>query len=158
MAWLWVLVSLACSSFSVSLDQATLQIAVPTLIPTKMQLPPDAMLFDVQADKGWQDTGLRVVAERQFQVAYAAGHVIDRDTVVEDGNGWNYVCGRASCCEPLPTVRRSALIGQVGNQTFFIGNGGVFSAPADGHLFLHINDCDEGLYDNSGSLKVSLYP
>ena len=68
------------------------------------------------------------------------------------------MCGRASCCEPLPTARRSALIGQIADQIFFIGNGGTFSAPADGHLLLRINDCDEGLYDNSGALQVGLYP
>jgi len=157
-ALLRALVSLSCTSFSVSLDQATLQLAVPTPVPTQVQLPPNATFFDVRADQGWQATGLQVVAGRQFQVAYVAGHVVDRDTVVENGNGWNYVCGRASCCEPLPTVRRSALIGKIGNWTFFIGNGGQFSAPLDGQLLLRINDCDEGLYDNRGSLTVGIGP
>jgi hypothetical protein len=153
---MWV--SLSCTTFSMSLDQATVQIAVPTPVPTQVQLPPDAIVLDVRADKGWQDTGLQVVAEQQFQVAYESGHVIDQATVIEDGNGWNYICGRASCCEPLPTARRSALIGKIDKQTFFIGNGGVFSAPRSGHLFLRINDCDEGLYDNSGVLQVGFYP
>jgi hypothetical protein len=157
-AWLWALVALACSGVSVSLDRAALQITIPTPVPTRVRLPPDATFLDVQADSGWQDTGLQFRAGHQFQVAYVSGQVVDRDSLIADGDGWDYVCGRASCCEPLPTARRSALIGKLGGHTFFIGNGGLFSAPADGHLLLRINDCDEGLYDNSGSLKVGLHP
>jgi hypothetical protein len=151
---LWTLALLACSTFSISLDQATLQIAVPTPAPTRISLPPDAVFFDVQADDGWQDTGWQLKTGQHFQVAYVSGQVVDRDVAIEGGNGWDYVCGRASCCEPLPTARRSALIGKINHQIFFIGNGGEFTAPSDGQLLLRINDCDEGLYDNSGSLKV----
>jgi hypothetical protein len=154
-AWLWMV---ACSTFSVSLDQATLQIAVPTPVPTKLPLPSEAILFEVQANQGWQDTGLTVKAEQQFHIAYVAGRALDQDTVIEDGAGWNYVCGRASCCEPLPTARRGALIGRIDDEIFFVGNGGVFTAPADGHLWLRMNDCDEGLYDNSGALQIGVYP
>ena len=156
MVWLGALGLLACSSFSVSLDQASLQIDVSTPVPTKIPLPLDATFFNVQADQGWQDTDLQVIVGHQFQVAYVSGYIVDQDAVVEDGNGRNYVCGHASCCEPLPAARRGGLIGKLGSQTFFIGNGGVFTAPVDGHLLLRINDCDEGLYDNSGSLKVGL--
>ena len=92
--WLWALGSLACSSFSVSLDQATLQIAAPTPVPTKIQLPPDANVFAVQANQGWQDTGLSVTIGQQIHVADVSDRVLDLDAVVDRWH-WLELCVRA---------------------------------------------------------------
>ncbi|MEM2126104.1 MAG: LecA/PA-IL family lectin, partial [Candidatus Methanosuratincola sp.] len=73
-----------------------------------------------------------------------------------DANGYNYICTAVSCCEPLPRERKGALIGKIGNQVFFIGNGGSFTAGANGVLQLRINDCDHNLGDNTGSVIVRI--
>jgi hypothetical protein len=36
--------------------------------------------------------------------------------------------------------------------------GDSFEAPASGNLYLRVNDCDAGLYDNHGSLRILVLP
>ena len=61
------------------------------------------------------------------------------------------------CCEPLPDERRGALVARIGSDVFIVGNGGEYSSPA-GTIFLRVNDCDDGLLDNSGELSVEFIP
>jgi len=114
--------------------------------------------FEVLANQPWQDTGVQIQRGQQFRIEYLSGQVKDNVTIIPDGNGTNYVCGSAGCCEPLPNARRSSLIGRVGGEIFFVGNGGAFTVNSNGNLLLRINDCDAGLYDNSGSLTVRIVP
>jgi hypothetical protein len=56
---------------------------------------------------------------------------------------------------PLPNAPVGALIGRVGNDApFLIGNQGTFTAPANGRLFLGIND--DHVADNSGGFRVNI--
>lgn len=57
---------------------------------------------------------------------------------------------------PMPNVGTGALIGKIGEngQPFFIGVDGRFQAPADGQLFVGINDSHFG--DNEGSYQVEI--
>jgi hypothetical protein len=41
---------------------------------------------------------------------------------------------------------------------FWVGNGGEFSSPSGGTVFLRVNDCDDGLFDNAGELSVEFIP
>jgi hypothetical protein len=120
--------------------------------------PSEPRTVDVAANQAWQDTGIRIEPSRPFKLAYVSGQISDRLTSIADGNGSDYACGGAGCCEPLPAARRSALIGQVGADTFIVGNGGTFTVQSGGTLRLRVNDCDGGLYDNSGVLKVQFTP
>ena len=112
----------------------------------------------VDATRPWQATGIRVEAERPFRITQVAGRIRDRETEIPGGGGSDYVCGDPGCCEPMPNVRRSALIGRVGRHTFAVADGGTFRVPAAGELSLRINDCDEGLEDNAGELTATFVP
>jgi hypothetical protein len=51
-----------------------------------------------------------------------------------------------------------ALIGRVRDHLFLIGDKNTIEVQEGGELQLRINDCDEGLFDNSGNLKVKISP
>jgi hypothetical protein len=58
------------------------------------------------------------------------------------------------CDDPLMTVNHAALIGNVGNDDFFIGKEAKFSGK-DGFLYIGINDCTlTENYPNSGQFEV----
>jgi hypothetical protein len=58
----------------------------------------------------------------------------------------------------MPEVARDALIGRVGDHLFLIGDQSAIEVQEGGELQLRINDCDAGLFDNSGSLQVKISP
>jgi hypothetical protein len=58
----------------------------------------------------------------------------------------------------MPEVQRGALIGRVGDDLFLIGDKSMVEVEESGELQLRINDCDEGLVDNSGSLEIKISP
>ena len=115
-------------------------------------------IIRMKAANGWQDTGVVVRMSAPFSLRVVSGQIHDGDTKILDGGGSDYVCGRPDCCEPMPNVRRSAVIGRLGDQVFDVSNGGFFEAHPGGTLFLRVNDCDDGLYDNGGTLTVAFAP
>ena len=115
-------------------------------------------IIRIKAAGGWQDTGVVVAAASPFSLRVVSGQIHDSETKILDGAGSDYVCGRPDCCEPMPNVRRSAVIGRLGSQVFDVSNGGFFEDHRGGALFLRVNDCDEGLYDNGGTLTVAFAP
>lgn len=116
--------------------------------------------IEVLSNQGWQDTGLALRAGQQFRLEYVSGRWTYWGGVLKpfDAGGHSYICGRAGCCEPLPGGRKGALIGALGNDVFFVGNGGAFTARSDGRLLLRINDCDASLADNQGAIRVRIIP
>lgn len=117
-----------------------------------------ARTVTVAASRGWQDTGIRVEPQQKFQLRYRSGAIVDKDTKISDAHGSDYICGDPGCCEPLPDERRGALVARIGSDVFIVGNGGEYSSPAGGTIFLRVNDCDDGLLDNSGELSVEFIP
>lgn len=136
---------------------------LPTATPTRTPIPsPTPTLspkveVEVFANQGWQGS-ITVQQGQQFQIEYISGQIRDGTTSIFDGSGSDYVCGHAGCCEPMPEARRSSLVGRIGDEVFFVGNGGIFEANSTGVLLLRINDCDSGLHDNSGSFRVRIIP
>lgn len=120
--------------------------------------PVSGYIFDLPANQGWSNTGVYLRAGQVFDVAYLAGQISDGASAIANAAGSGYVCGHSGCCEPLPKAPRGALIGRLGRDTFYIGNGGTFTAAESALLYLRVNDCDEGLYDNRGSLQIILLP
>lgn len=116
--------------------------------------------FIVFPDLGWQDTGVTLREGQQFQVQYVSGQWTYWSGTLApfDGNGDSYICGRAECCEPLPGERKGALIGKIGNEVFWVGNGGTFMARSRGRLLLRMNDCDGSFADNEGAIRVRVVP
>jgi hypothetical protein len=125
---------------------------------------PDRSVVVVQADRGWQSTGLTVtpgttyemLATGRFQLArepkvwwceaggvtirYYGGHPLGK-----------LLAGVSDQTRPLPGL--SPLVQPVG-----IGLGGdvVFDAP--GTLFLRLNDAPSELADNEGEVRVEIRP
>jgi hypothetical protein len=127
------------------------------LFPAPVQLTGPTVV-SVAANRAWQSTGLMINSGQRVMIEYSAGSVTDQATVMPDANGWDYICGAEGCCEPLPDARRGALIGQIGRETFFIGNRAEITPETSGVLHLRINDCDDGLNDNSGTLQIQVAP
>jgi hypothetical protein len=117
-----------------------------------------ARVVEVEANQGWQDTGIRVAPQQRVQLRYRSGQITDKDIKIADGHGSGYICGDPGCCEPMPDERRGTLLGRIGGNVFIVGNGGEHSAPESGTIFLRVNDCDDGLVDNTGQLKVEFIP
>ncbi len=56
---------------------------------------------------------------------------------------------------PLPSAPAHALVGRIGTESFFVGNGGTFTAPASGTIEFRTNDIDN---NNSGAFFVAVIP
>lgn len=114
--------------------------------------------LEVFSNQNWQDSGVTLAQGQHFSIQYISGMWTYSTGMIApfDANGDNYICNSVNCCEPLPTVRKGALLGKVGNNTFFVGNRGTFTANSTGSLSLRMNDCDSDLGDNSGSIRVAI--
>lgn len=112
----------------------------------------------VAANQGWQDSGIAVTPNQTFQLRYRSGQIADKEIAIPDAEGSETVCGDPGCCEPLPDERRSSLIARVGGSVFAVGNGGEYSSPEGGAIFLRLNECDDSLADNTGELVVEFLP
>ena len=124
--------------------------------PARLLTQPE--IVSVAGNQAWQDTGLALAANQTIDIEYLSGAVMDASTTITDANGLDYSCNDIDCCEPLRSARRSALIAQIGTSIVFIGNAQRVTAPSAGTLRLRINDCDEGLFDNSGTLIIRVAP
>ena len=115
---------------------------------------PDGPGIAVPANVQWTPTGLTV----------RRGEVLTISTTGEvrlstDGNEVASAAGatsqRMAAGAPLPRAFVGALIGRVGNgEPFGIGNGTTITAPANGQLFLGIND--DHVADNQGGFRVNI--
>lgn len=119
-------------------------------------------IFHVQADQGWQSTGIQITAGQNL-VIFAIGNVsID----IQDELTYYGPCGITNTAPgsnlPLNTTHLSTLIGKIGSngQPFGIGEftvfapGGQGTPSQSGELYLRVNDSDGNLGDNAGSFSV----
>lgn len=122
--------------------------------PTRAAL---SRTIQVAADQRWQDNDITLSAGDQVIVEYLSGEWTRTDGVIPSGDGRSaefYVCGRPDCTEPMPYYPAGALIGRVGDQKIGIGNGVTFTAQSAGKLELRMNDADDALWDNAGTISV----
>lgn len=128
---------------------------------TKPPLP-EKKEFNIEGNVAWQNTGIRLKPTDKVTIT-AKGTVCfsngDPDSGVSP-NGWavgNYMGDWPNdylqCDDPLPLANHAALIANVGNDDFVIGQNKTFTGK-DGFLYLGINDCSlKGNCYNSGSFK-----
>lgn len=119
----------------------------------------------VQADKGWQDTGVSINAGSKVTIEYISGQWSGTGLPNEkpsdgagDPSGWkctNFLPAN-QCVEPIPDFTKGALVGKLGNVLLKVGNYLNFTATTAGSLLLRMNDGDTGLQGNSGSLVVRI--
>lgn len=134
-----------------------------TLIPpTATQIPPTqtpytSVPFEVFAAKGWQDTGVYVNSGDQLEIIYVVGLWTGK-------SGLNIYTGPAggkpSQDNPCYSMSHqetgyNALIGKIWyGKPFFVGQHFTGKALISGTLYLRMNDCDQWLADNVGSVHV----
>ena len=106
----------------------------------------------VPANVGWVNTGLRVRRGEQIQFNTSG------EVQLSDNSGDRAQAAGSTRTAPnslLPSVGVGALIGRVGNSApFGIGNQTSVPMPAEGLLFLSVNDDEKR--DNAGEFLVSL--
>lgn len=121
-------------------------------------------LIRIDARAGWLDTGIDVSPAQVLAVTYVSG------TWSVDGRSFPGVNANGHINENtlslrnwyrykfLPAAPFGALIGAINDKTrpFLIGKAYRSKPPIKGRLFLRINDKDEALADNAGSINVSV--
>jgi hypothetical protein len=108
--------------------------------------------FSVYADRQWTDTGMQIRAGEILrfipsgEVAWGPGR--------HDGPAGE-VNSPYNQARPIPDRPGAALIGRIGNDTFYIGEGSTsFRARTAGRLYLGIND--DYVQDNQGHFQVTV--
>jgi len=126
----------------------------------------------VQADRGWQNTGLHLQGGKLYQLEAKGRFQIAREPAAEGGDpvAWESEAGGVTLRyyrgQPL-----GRLLAAIRPDDFDpskeltplakpepIGAGGEFTPPRSGTLFLKINDAPGELADNAGSLEVEVAP
>ncbi|MFI6908216.1 hypothetical protein ACIBKY_43630 [Nonomuraea sp. NPDC050394] len=133
----------------------------PEPSPTPSPVTGDTM--EVQSAQGWQDTGIDIagkfnvsdlnegtwtVDHRNHPYVDAGGYSAADDQRI--AQGYKYDAGRPY----------GYLLGRLGQRVFPVGGGGLFEHTGDrpARLYLRINDADQALGDNAGSIKVDINP
>jgi hypothetical protein len=116
----------------------------------------------IDAQKGWQSTGVRVKPGMKINISVVDGEWTHWKGTqpYNSGQGGGYICAGAmpakDCVEPMPEYSAGGLIGKIDTQVFSVGMGVTQVSSQAGTLMLRINDGDVGLYDNDGELKVEI--
>jgi hypothetical protein len=115
-------------------------------------LPAPVQGYTVSGQQHWSPTGIALNRGEVFAVK-ASGEISLRG-----GDGPKSSPGGTGQTDPantMPSAPTGALIGRIGTgQPFLIGTASNIAAPADGQLFLGINDSN--VSDNQGSYQVEI--
>jgi|SRR3989337_41687 len=132
--------------------------SLQSILPTEPGKVLGENTFTVWSDQGWQNTGLGIHQGDVISINYLSGewNFWAGTSDPHGADGADAYCPSTSCCEPMPLERKGSLIGQIGDEVFLIGNGRTFIAHSNGTLSLRMNDCDNGLSDNEGTITVAI--
>ena len=126
-------------------------VVAPTQEPEAQQQPASTSQLTVQANQGWQDTGILVQSGNILTVKYLSGQWCAWGGGCFDGLG----DGDPVNNSVLDYAKHASLIGRIGdNAPFSVGNEYTQPASQTGSLSLRMNDVL--LNDNSGSITVSI--
>jgi hypothetical protein len=119
-------------------------------------LPATGGQIRVPANQRWTDTGITV--RKGDRVSFNANGQVQLSTAANDNATPAGAASGRRPSGPMPNVLAGALIARVGPVAMFgIGNQtGALTMPADGRLFLGVND-DE-VSDNQGEFTVDVRP
>ncbi len=109
----------------------------------------------VAGNGGWVNTGLTLRRTDRVQFT-TEGQVQLSDDAEDKASSAGSLRGRYAAGSPAPSLLAGALIGRIGNGApFAIGDQTIaLPMPADGQLFLAVNDDEGG--DNKGAFVVTL--
>jgi hypothetical protein len=115
---------------------------------------PEGTGVAVPGNAAWTPTGQTV--RRGDRLSFSATGEVRLSTDASDvANANGSRAGRKSAAAPVPDAAAGALIARVGNSAPFpIGENQTVTMPANGQLFLGINDDHVG--DNQGGFRVTL--
>ena len=115
--------------------------------------PAVAGAVTVQANQAWTSTGITVRKGQRVSFT-SSGEIQLSDNGNDIANANGAKDGRTAANAPIPQAAAGALIARVGNSAAFpIGaNASPITMPADGVLFLGVND--DGFGDNKGNFQV----
>ena len=115
---------------------------------------PEGSGIAVSATQAWTPTGLTVRRGESLTINATGEARLSTDAAdVSAPNGSR--AGRLSATAPLPQAPAGALIGRVGNSApFIINEGSMVTMPANGQLFLGIND--DHVADNQGGYRATI--
>ncbi|MBN2290843.1 MAG: hypothetical protein JXM70_00370 [Pirellulales bacterium] len=126
-------------------------------------LPPEGKTVRIQADRGWQNSGIQLKAGRKYRLRGKGRYqVADKPKIwwcEPGGVTIRYYRGR-----PLGILLGALYPNQPDKNTnpfekpFAIGLETTFTPRVDGMLFLKINDSSAELHDNAGQLHVRIEP
>ena len=109
----------------------------------------------VSPKQPWTATGISV--KKDEVLSFNANGEIQLSADANDvATPFGSKSGRKAPHSPLPNVLAGALIGRINSngQPFAIGSGVSIKMPADGYLFLGVND--DGFTDNLGEFRVDI--
>ena len=119
----------------------------PTHTPTQTTTK---YTFEVQSNYGWQNSNVRVLKNDTVHVIYLAGQ-----WRVADWDEYTDARGNSRFEGFDPSIPHGALIGKIENtNTILISNEKSLVTNQQGFLFFRINDADEFLFDNIGSITI----
>jgi hypothetical protein len=108
----------------------------------------------VSSQQAWTPTGI-TVTKGQRLTFNTTGEIQLSGDANDKASSSGSLTGRYVQRSAMPRTLAGALIGKIGNgQPFGIGNQASFAAPANGQLFLGVNDDSFG--DNQGSFQVTV--
>jgi hypothetical protein len=115
---------------------------------------PEGSGIAVSGTSAWTPTGMTV--RRGDRISFSATGEIQLSTDSNDlANANGSRTGRKAANAPVPDVAIGALVARVGNSPAFqIGENQTVTMPANGQLFLGINDDHVG--DNAGGFRVTV--
>ena len=107
----------------------------------------------VQANQPWTNTGLTVRKGQSIRFT-STGNIQLSDDINDIAGPDGAKSGRMAANAPMRQVPAGELLGKVGEtgQPFPIGSNGTITMPANGILYLGIND--DGFGDNRGNFQV----
>ncbi len=126
----------------------------PTLTPLTWAIETS---FTVQANQPWQNTGVEINRGDFLEIVYVSGQWTGRSSSPGfSGPDFGQSQENTDECYPI-RGEGSSLIGKIGNgQPFKVGYQYVGNPADTGVLFLRMNDCDKFLFDNAGSITVTI--
>lgn len=121
-------------------------------------LKPTTLVRSVSSQSSWQRSGIQyeegedVVIEWDRRSLWNGNNDVVHESKLHGPAGPKVHAYPGGSNYPLPGVVEDSLIGEIGGEVFFIGEGVRMKAPKSGELRMTINDV--GYHDNMGTINV----
>jgi len=125
--------------------------------PSPTSTPYLVATFEVLAAKGWQDTGVYVNSDDQVEIIYVKGLWTGKSGLKNYTGPAGGKPSQDNPCNPMSHQETgyNALIGKIWyGKPFLVGQHFTGKALISGTIYLRMNDCDQWLADNVGSVHV----